>query len=192
MMDFLDFHLIVNTAIGTAIGPVYYELQVPMDVCLPEKRKDRERTLSTLGKWIRESAHCMQGRNTDLFTPMYAPIRSQVWHEDCATGAPLGIRYEIKLLRTKLWPPALHTAGREPGTIVLWNNYPDEDETNHRHFKRLHAYSGEDEHRFRDSEHFSGETGISVHYPGITVHVQPDSATSPHFSPHQILGGLYY
>ena len=24
-------------------GPVYYELQVPMDVCLPEKRKDRER-----------------------------------------------------------------------------------------------------------------------------------------------------
>ena len=118
-------------------GPVYYELQLPMDVCLPEKRKDRERTLSTLGKWIRESAHCMQGRNTDLFTPMYAPIRSQVWHEDCATGAPLGIRYEIKLLRTKLWPPALHTAGRKPGTIVLWNNYPDEDERNHRHFKRL-------------------------------------------------------
>ena len=118
-------------------GPVYYELRVPMDVCLPEKRKDRERMLSTLDKWIRESAHCMQGRNTDLFTPMFAPIRSDVWHEDCTTGTPLGVAYEIKLMRTKLWPPDIHTAGRKPGTIVLWYNYLDEDERNHRHFRRL-------------------------------------------------------
>ena len=114
-------------------GPVYYELRVPMDVCLPEKRKERERLLSTLGKWIRESAHCMQGRNTDLF----APIRGQVWHDDCVTGTPLGTAFEIKLVRTKLLPPDIHTAGRKPGTIVLWYNYPDEDERNHRHFRRL-------------------------------------------------------
>ena len=115
-------------------GPAYYELQVPMDVCLPEKRKDRERVLNTLGKWIRESAHSMQGRNTDLFA---VPIRSEVWHEDCVIGAPLHGAYEIKLLRSTLWPPAFHTAGRKPGTIVLWYNYPDEDERNDRHFKRL-------------------------------------------------------
>ena len=46
-------------------GPVYYELRVPMDVCLPEKRKERERVLSTLGKWIQESAHCMHRRKSD-------------------------------------------------------------------------------------------------------------------------------
>ena len=115
-------------------GPAYYELQVPMDVCLPEKRKDRERALSTLSKWIQESADRMQGRNTDLYT---VPIRSEVWHEDCVTGTPLGNSYEINLRRSALWPPAFHTAGREPGTIVLWYNYPDEDERNHRHFKRL-------------------------------------------------------
>ena len=87
-------------------GPVYYELQVPMDVCLPEKRKDRERMLNTLDKWIRESACRMHGRNTDLFRPLFAPIRSKVWHDDCVTGTPLGTAYEIKLMRTKLWPPA--------------------------------------------------------------------------------------
>ena len=118
-------------------GPVYYELQVPMDVCLPEKRKERERMLSTFDKWIRESAHCMHGRNTDLFRPLFAPIRSEVWHDDYVIGTPLGVAYEIKLLRTKLWPPALHTAGRKPGTIVLWYNYLDEDKRNYRHFKRL-------------------------------------------------------
>ena len=118
-------------------GPVYYELRVPMDVCLPDKKKDRERMLSTLDKWIRESVECMHERNTDLFTPMFAPTRSKVWHDDCVTGAPLGTAYEIKLMRTKLWPPAIHTAGRKPGTIVLWYNYPDEDESNDRHFKRL-------------------------------------------------------
>ena len=118
-------------------GPAYYELQVPMDVCLPGKRKERERMLSTLDLWIRESAHCMHGRNKDLFTPMFAPIRSEVWHDDCVIGTPLGTAFEIKLVRTKLWPPDIHTAGRKPGTIVLWYNYPDEDERNHRHFRRL-------------------------------------------------------
>ena len=118
-------------------GPVYYELQVPMDVCLPEKRKDRERMLSTLDMWIRESAHCMHGRNTDLFRPLFAPIRNEVWHDDCVTGTPLGTAYEIKLVRTKLWPPDIHTAGRKPGTIVLWYNYLDEDERNDRYFRRL-------------------------------------------------------
>ena len=93
-------------------GPAYYELQVPMDVCLPGKRKDRERALSALGKWIQESAHRMQGRNTDLFA---VPIRSEVWHEDCVTGAPLGDAYEIKLLRSTLWPPALHTGRTQTG-----------------------------------------------------------------------------
>ena len=118
-------------------GPVYYELQVPMDVCLPEKRKDRERMLNTLDKWIRESACRLHGRNTDLFRPLFAPIRSKVWHDDCVTGTPLGTAYEIKLMRTKLWPPALHTAGRKPGTIVLWYNYLEEDERNDRYFRRL-------------------------------------------------------
>ena len=118
-------------------GPAYYELQVPMDLCLPRKRKDRERALSALGKWIQESAHSMQGRNTDLFTPMYAPIRSQVWHEDCVTSTPLGVGYEIKLLQSKLWPPALHTAGRKPGTIVMWHNYPGDNELDDRRFKWL-------------------------------------------------------
>ena len=66
-------------------GPAYYELQVPLDVCLPAKRKERERLLSSLGDWIQESAHCMQERNTDLFTP----IRSKVWHEDCVIGRHL-------------------------------------------------------------------------------------------------------
>lgn len=116
-------------------GPAYYELQVPLDVCLPAKRKNR--MLNTLDKWIRESAYCMHGRNTDLFRPLFAPMRNEVWHDDCVTGTPLGTAYEIKLMRTKLWPPALHTAGRNPGTIVLWYNYLDEDERNHRHFKRL-------------------------------------------------------
>ena len=115
-------------------GPAYYELQVPTDVCLPKKRKDRARALSTLGKWIQESVDRMQCRNTDLYA---VPIRSKVWHEDCVTGTPLGISYEINLRRSTLWPPAFHTAGRKPGTIVLWYNYPDEDETNHRHFRRL-------------------------------------------------------
>ena len=115
-------------------GPVYYELQVPMDVCLPEKRKDRERMLNALGKWIQESADRMQARNTDLYA---VPIRSKVWHEDCVIGAPLGDAFEIKLLRSTLWPPAFHTAGRKPGTIVLWYNYLDEDERNDRYFRRL-------------------------------------------------------
>ena len=114
-------------------GPAYYELQVPLDVCLPAKRKERERLLSSLGDWIQESAHCMQGRNTDLFVP----VRSKVWHEDCVTGSLLGAGYEIKLLRSTLWPPAFHTEGRNPGTIVLWYNYLDEGERNNRHFKRL-------------------------------------------------------
>ena len=120
-------------------GPAYYELQVPMDICLlgkkkVGKKKERERMLSTLGRWIRESAHCMQGRNTDLYA---VPIRSEIWHEDCVMGTPLGDAYEIKLLRSTLLPPAFHTAGRKPGTIVLWYNYLDEDERNDRYFKRL-------------------------------------------------------
>ena len=115
-------------------GPAYYELQVPLDACFPEKRKDRERMLNALGKWIQESVDHMQARNTDLYA---VPIRSKVWHEDCVVGAPLGAAYEIKLLRSTLWPPAFHTAGRKPGTIVLWYNYPDEDERNDRYFRRL-------------------------------------------------------
>ena len=115
-------------------GPAYYELQVPMDVCLPKKKKDRERMFDTLGKWIQESAERMQARNTDLYA---VPIRSKVWHEDCVVGAPLGAAYEINLRRSALWPPVFHTAGRKPGTIVLWYNYFDEEERNHRHFRRL-------------------------------------------------------
>ena len=118
----------------TLPGPVYYELQVPMDVCLPEKKKDRERMFNTLGKWIQESAERMQARNTDLYA---VPIRSKVWHEDCVTGTPLGIGYEIKLLRSTLWPPAFHTAGRKPGTIVLWYNHLDENARNDRYYRRL-------------------------------------------------------
>ena len=114
-------------------GPAYYELQVPINICLTGKRKKRAQVLRALVKWIHASAHCMHERNTDLF----APVRSPVWHEDCITGTVPGLGFEIKLLRSSLFPPAFHTVGRKPGSFVMWYIYLSDDEMNELRFKRL-------------------------------------------------------
>lgn len=116
-------------------GRACYQLNVPVDVSLPERSNKRERVLDDIIEWIQRSAFCMEARNTDQF----GLVRSPIWHEDCVTGIPQRLGYKIELRRSSFWPrtEAHYILGRKPGSIIVCPVYPVDDDLEKRRFKRL-------------------------------------------------------
>ena len=90
-------------------GPAYYELHVPIDVCLPKKKQKRNRALNDRVEWIRTSAQCLHERNAGRPGPARSPYRS----DDRIRGTPTGFNCDIELLR---WPDAA-LLRRRPGYL---------------------------------------------------------------------------
>ena len=96
---------------GSLPGPAYYELQVPIDDCLPETREKRERALKDLVDWIRTNARRLHERNSDHSRLIRNPHSS----DDRIRGKPTGFNCEIELLR---WPDAA-LIRRKPGSLGM-------------------------------------------------------------------------
>ena len=92
-------------------GPAYYELQVPIDDCLPRTKEKREQALKELVDWIRTNARCLHERNLGRSRL----TRSPHWSDDCIRGKPLGFNCAIELLR---WPDAA-LIRRKPGSLGM-------------------------------------------------------------------------
>ena len=92
-------------------GPAYYELHLPSDVSLPEKKKGkRRRALKNLVEWIRTNAQILHERNLGRFVPAHRLH----WSDDSIEGIPTGLDCAVELLR---WPDAVPIR-RKPGSLV--------------------------------------------------------------------------
>lgn len=87
--------------------PAYYELRVPVDVCLPEKKS--KLVLNNLIEWIRTNVQCLHDRNSNQFEPS----RSRYQYDDCIHGKPIGLNCTVEILR---WPDAAFL-GEKPGYL---------------------------------------------------------------------------
>ena len=115
-------------------GPACYQLNVPVSVRLPGRKKKRdrvkhERVLNNLVTWIRMSVHCMD--EWDASQP--GPIPTTIWGDVCIKGTPLEFGCEIELFR---WPKAT-LIERKPASIVIRAITQDIDELEGPRFKRL-------------------------------------------------------
>ncbi len=110
---------------GRLPGPMYYELHVPPDVCLPEKKDKRNQALRNLADWIQKNAQVMHERNIGRTVPAYSPyhvISPYCWPDDCIKRKPMGFNCAVELLR---WPHAVPIR-RKPGCIVTRLINPNE------------------------------------------------------------------
>ena len=113
----------------TLPGSAYYELHVPIDVCLPEKNKERKRALNNLVEWIRTKAQCLYERNPGR-TRL---ARSPIWADDYIKDTPPGFNCDFELLR---WSDATPIR-RKPGCLVMKFIPPDDNELEDLRIERL-------------------------------------------------------
>ena len=114
---------------GVLPRPAYYELHVPTDVRLPEKKQKRNEALSNLVEWIQKNAQSLHERNSERS----GPARSPIWSDDCVKGTPRGFNCEIELLR---WPEAA-LIRRRPGDLRMRLIAPDDYELEDLRIERL-------------------------------------------------------
>ena len=95
----------------TLPGPAYYELHVPTDVRLPEKKKKRNRALNNFVEWIRRNAQYLHEKNSGRSRLTRSPYRS----DDRIQGIPTGFDCAVELLR---WPDAA-LLGLRPGYLRM-------------------------------------------------------------------------
>ena len=92
-------------------GSAYYELHIPINVRLPERKKERDHALNDLCEWIRTNAQWLHERNSGR--TRLAP--SPHWSDDRIRGKPTGFDCAIELLR---WPDAA-LIRRKPGCLGM-------------------------------------------------------------------------
>ena len=92
-------------------GSAYYELHVPVNVCLAGRKEKRKQALKNLVEWIRTNAQCLHERSSGRTKPARTPI----WSDDCIRGEPTGFNCTIELLR---WPVAA-LIRRKPGYLEI-------------------------------------------------------------------------
>ena len=110
---------IKQRVLGRLPGPAYYELHVPVNVCLPKKKS--KQALDNLVEWIQTSAQTLHERNLIRSRSILNPRKS----DDCIQGTPPGFNCAIELLR---WPDA-SILGRKPGFLVAKLIAPDDLES---------------------------------------------------------------
>ena len=110
---------IKQRVLGTLPGPAYYELHVPINICLPKKRS--KQTLDNLAEWIQTNAQILHERNLIRSRPILNPRKA----DDRIQGTPVGFNCAIELLR---WPNAL-VLGRKPGFLAAKLLSPDDLES---------------------------------------------------------------
>ena len=115
----------VNASIDDALPrPAYYELHVPIDVRLPNRKAERGKALAKLVDWIVAGARTMEERNAGRRVSWRSPRRS----DDHVKGAPAHFNCEIELLR---WPDSA-LIRRRPGHLVMRPICPDRPEERRR------------------------------------------------------------
>ena len=92
-------------------GSAYYELHVPINVCLLGKQEKRNQALNNLVEWIQTNAQRLHARNSGRTRP----ARSPIWADDHIKGIPAGFNCAIELLR---WPYAT-LIRRKPGSLRM-------------------------------------------------------------------------
>ena len=92
-------------------GSAYYELHIPINVRLPERKKERDQALNNLIDWIRTNAQWLHERNSGRTRPAPSPH----WSDDRIRGKPTGFDCAIELLR---WPDAA-LIRRKPGYLGM-------------------------------------------------------------------------
>ena len=118
---------------GSLPGTAYYQLQVPIDVCLPGTRKKHDKVLNNLVEWIRITAQWLHERNLSRS----GLTRSPFWADDSIQGTPKGFNCAIELLR---WPDAT-LIRRKPGCLDMRSFYPDGELENLRIDRLRRAFS---------------------------------------------------
>ena len=78
-------------------GPVFYELDIPIQVSLPKGKKNRERALSNLVEWTRSTAQRLHERRREI------PLSNFV--NNTIKEVPEGFQDEFELLRWPDWAP---------------------------------------------------------------------------------------
>lgn len=94
-------------------GSVFYSLDVPTDVSLPRRNKDRNRALQSLVDWILQTAQHLHERRHQFPWPSPTPLDIGV--NNGIRGIPDGFKCAFELFR---WPDEAHT-DREPGALGM-------------------------------------------------------------------------
>ncbi len=101
----------VNARLAVLPGVAHYQLHIPNDVRLPEKKELRTQALDNLVEWIQESTRILHERCSRRIVP----IRSPHWSDDQVTGKPEGFACTFEFLR---WPYA-ELIRRNPGSLWM-------------------------------------------------------------------------
>lgn len=120
---------IKRNLLGPLLGSAYYELHIPINVHLPERKKKRGQVLNNLVEWIRTNAQCLYERNSGRTRPAH----SSIWADDYIKDTPPGFDCDFELLR---WPDAT-LIRRKPGCLVMKFIPPDDNELEDLRIKRL-------------------------------------------------------
>ena len=110
---------IKQRVLGTLPSPAYYELHVPINICLPKKRS--KQTLDNLAEWIQTNAQILHERSLIRSRSMLNLRKA----DDRIQAIPPGFNCAIELLR---WPDA-SILGRKPGFLVAKLVSPDDLES---------------------------------------------------------------
>ena len=109
-------HIRANTG-DVLPGTPYYELHVPIDFRLPNRKAERQKALSNLVDWLVAGARTTDERNSGPRLSRRSPYRS----DDRIQGTPPHFLCEIELLR---WPDAT-LMRRRPGFLGMKLVCPD-------------------------------------------------------------------
>lgn len=116
---------LIQSLTGQLPSPMYYVLQVPKDVCLPNRKVKRVKALKILAEWILSSAQIMYERNTGLSLPIDSydiPISPYCFPDDSVKDELSCINCTIDLLR---WRNGTVT-GRKLGFVQTVLDYPED------------------------------------------------------------------
>ena len=101
-------------------GSVYYSLNVPIDVSLPRKKKNRDQALQSLVDWILQTAQRLYERRHYISWP--SPFPPYIGVNNSIRGIPDGFECAFELFR---WPDGVPTH-REPGALGMRFRPPDD------------------------------------------------------------------
>ena len=114
-----------ETLAGRLLDPMYYVLQVPIDVSLPNRKNKRIRALKNLAEWILNSTQIMYERNTLLSLPIdfyNIPFSPFCFPEDSVKEELSDINCTVELLRWRNGP----VVGRKSGFVQTVLDYPED------------------------------------------------------------------